>query len=96
MLAVTFTILLLQSVTNPPVLRVNAWSMLYFALQIHSCGKRLSSHSYLNKTASKNSRLVNDNLSCFNGKDDNHIEAPSILLYHWLLIVLVSSCFEGF
>ena len=53
------------------------WSMLYFALQVHSCGKRLSSYSYLYKTASKNSRLVNENVSCFNGKDNNHIEAPS-------------------
>ena len=51
--------------------------MFYFALQIQSCGKRLTSHPYLDKTALKNSRLVNENLSCFNSKDDNHIEAPS-------------------
>ena len=56
-------------------LHVNAWSILYFAFQTHSCGKRLSSHPYLNKTASHNSRLVNENLSYFYGKDDNHIEA---------------------
>ena len=31
--AVTFTISLWQSVMNPPVLHVNAWSMLYFALR---------------------------------------------------------------
>ena len=67
---VTFTISLWRSVTNPPVLHVNAWSMLHFALQIHSCGKCLSSHPHLNKTASKNLRLVN-------GKDESHIEAPS-------------------
>ena len=71
--AVTFTISLWRSVTNPPVLHVNAWSMLYFALQTHSCGKCLSSHPYLNKTASKNLRLVN-------GKDESHIEAPSVAL----------------
>ena len=75
--AVTFTISLWRSVTNPPILHVNAWSMLYVALQTHLCGKRLSSHSYLDKNASKNSSLVNDKLSCFNGKDGNHIEAPS-------------------
>ena len=68
--AVTFTISLWRSVRNPPVLHVNAWSMLYFALQTHSCGKCLSSHPYLNKTASKNLRLVD-------GKDESHIEAPS-------------------
>ena len=50
--------------------------MLYFALQTHSCGKRLSSHPYINETASKNARLVNENLSCFNSKDDSHIEVP--------------------
>ena len=49
----------------------------YFALQTHSCSKSLSSHPYRNKTASKNSHLVNKNLSCFNGKDDNPTEAPS-------------------
>ena len=69
--AVTFTISLWRSVTNPPVLHVNIWSMLY------SCGKLLSSHRYLNKIASKNSGLVYENLSCFNDKDDNDIEAPS-------------------
>ena len=51
--------------------------MLYFALETHSCDKRLSSHACLNKTASKNSRLINVNLRCVNGKYDNHIEAPS-------------------
>ena len=75
--AVTFIISLWQSVTNPPVLHVNAWSILYFALQIHSYGKRFSCYLYLSKTASKNSCLVNANLSCFNGKDDNHVEVPS-------------------
>ena len=75
--AVAFTISLWRSARNPPVLHFNAWSMLYFALQTQSSGKRLSSHPYLNKTASKNLRLVNENLSCFNGKDDNHIEATS-------------------
>ena len=89
---VTFTISLWLSVTNPPVLHVNAWSILYFALQTHSCGIRLSSQPYLNKTASKNSRLVNENLSCLNGKDDNHIEAPSDVAIS-LAFVLVSFCF---
>ena len=56
--------------------------MFYFALQTYSCGKRLSSHLYLNKTGSKNSRLVNEKLSCFNGKDDNYIEALLMLQYH--------------
>ena len=56
---------------------VNAWSMLYFAVQTQSFGKLLSSHPYVHKTALKNSRLVNENLSCFNGKDGNHSEAPS-------------------
>ena len=46
--AVTFTLSLWRSVTNPPVLHVSVWSMLYFAFQTHSCGKRLSSHPYLN------------------------------------------------
>ena len=53
----------------------------------------LSSHPYLNKTASKNSRLVNQNLSCFNGKDDNHIEAPSdvaiSLTFHCAGVILL-------
>ena len=80
--AVTFTISLWQSVMNPPVLHVNAWPMFYFALQTYSCGKRSSSHLYLNKTGSKNSRLVNEKLSCFNGKDDNYIEALLMLQYH--------------
>ena len=75
--AVTFIISLWQSVTNPPVLHVNAWSTLYFALQTHSYGKRFSCYPYLSKTASKNSCLVNANLSCFKGKDDNHVEVPS-------------------
>ena len=92
--AVTFIFLLWRSVTNPPVLHVHALSMLYFALQTHSCGKRLSSHRYLNKTASKNSHLVNEKFSCFNGKD-NHIEAPSDVLYNWFLIVILSFWFEG-
>ena len=93
--AVTFTISLWWSVTNPLILHVNTWSMLYFALQTHSCGKHLSSHPYLNKTASKNSRLVNKIFSCFNGKDDI-LKHCLMLLYHWLLIVLESFCFEGF
>ena len=75
--AVTLTMSLWQNVANPPVLHVNAWLMLHFPLQTHSCGKRLSSNPYLNKTASRNLRLVNENLSRFNGKDDNHIEATS-------------------
>ena len=49
--------------------------MLYFALQKHSGTKRLSSHPYLNKTTSKNSYLLH--VSCLNGNDDNHTEAPS-------------------
>ena len=48
-----------------------------FCFETHSCGNRVSSHPYLDKTASKNSRLVNEKLSCFNAKNDNHIEAPS-------------------
>ena len=91
--AVTFTISLWRSVTNPPVLHVNAWLMFYFALLTYSCGKRLSSHPYLNKTASKNSRLVNEDLSCFNVKDDNHIKAPSdvaiSLAFNWAVFILL-------
>ena len=72
--------------------------MLYFALQAHSCGKRLSSHPYLYKTASNNSRVVNENLSCFNSKDNKHAEAPSdvakLLIFN--LIVFVSFSFKGF
>ena len=70
---VTFPIQLWRSVTNPPLLPVNARSMLYFTLQTHSCGKRVSSLPNVNKTVSRNSRLVNENLSSFNFKDDNHI-----------------------
>ena len=51
--AVTFIISLCRSVTNTPVLHVNAWLMLYFALQTHLCGKHLNSHPYHNKTAKK-------------------------------------------
>ena len=52
--AVIFIILLWRSVTDPPVLYVNEWSMLYFALQTHLCCKCLSSHPHLNKSPSKN------------------------------------------
>ena len=52
--AVIFIILLWRSVTDPPVLHVNEWSMLYFALQTHLCCKCLSSHPHLNKSPSKN------------------------------------------
>ena len=75
--AVTFTISLWQSVTNSSVSHVKAWSMFHFPLQAHSCVKCLSSNPYLNKTTSKNSHLLNENLSCFTGKDYNHIEGPS-------------------
>ena len=51
--------------------------MLCFALQTHSCSKRLICLAYLNKTKSKNSRLIEENLLSLNGKDDNHIEATS-------------------
>ena len=52
--AVTFALSLWRNVTNPSVLHVNAQSMLYSAiLQTHSCGKRLSHHLYLNKTAQR-------------------------------------------
>ena len=52
--AVIFIILLWRSVTDPPVLHVNEWSMLYFALQTHLCCKCLSSHPHFNKSSSKN------------------------------------------
>lgn len=72
----------LRQEMNPPVLHVNVWLMLSFAFQTHSCGKRLISHPYLNKTASKNSHLVNENLSsCKDGKNDNHIETlPNVAI----------------
>ena len=60
---VIFTISLWQSATNPPVLHVNTWSMLCFALQTHSCSKRLICLAYLNKTKSKNSRLIKERKS---------------------------------
>ena len=75
--SVTFAILLWRSVTNRPVCHINAWAMLHFTLQTHSCGKRLSFQQYLDKIASKNSLLVDENLLSFNGKDDNRIEALS-------------------
>ena len=50
--------------------------MWHFALKTHSCGTCLSSHPYPNKTASKNSRLVDEDLSCFNDQYENHIQAP--------------------
>ena len=74
MSAVTFTISLWRRVTTPPVLHVNAWSMLHFALQTHSC---------LNKTTSKNSRLVNENLSCL-VKMIIILKHRLMLLYCWL------------
>ena len=70
--------------------------MLYFGLQTHSCGKRLSLHPYLNKTASKNTRLANEDFHVLMVKMITILKHRLMLLYHGLLIVLVAFCFEGF
>ena len=95
-LRLAFTILLWRSVSYPLVLYVNTWSMLYFALQTHLSDQRLSSHPYLNKTASKTLHCIYVNLSSFNGKDDNDIEEPSDVAISWLLIVQGSFFFGSF
>ena len=85
--AVTFTISLWRSVTNPPVLHANAWSMFCFALQKHSCDKRLSSHSYLNKRT--HFKLMR-NFHVLMVKMITILKHRLMLLCHWLLIVLAS------
>ena len=70
--------------------------MLHFGLQTHSCGKRLSLHPYLNKAASKNTHLVNEDFHVLMVKMITILKHRLMLLYHWLLIVLVACCFEGF
>ena len=91
--AVSFTISFWRSEANLPVLHVSAWSMLYFAFWTHFCGKCLCFHQYLSKNSSKNSGVVDENLSCFNGRDDNHNEAPSdvaiSLAFNWAGVIFL-------
>ena len=67
----------LQSLSKTTDASIRSKFIITVSFADKSCVKCLSSHPYLDKTASKNSRLINANFSSFIGKDDNNIDALS-------------------